>query len=155
MIRLCKVSDDAFRVLLYAANVEDERLVTVEETAALYGMSRAQVKVVVRLLIRAGYLQGVRGRTSGFRLALAPEQINLGAVLRATASDFGRSQHLLQGNASRLPRLIDEALAALVAVFDRHTLADILAGPRHGTTEPPPPVPQPGPLVPPPSAIGA
>ena len=154
-MRLTKFSDYALRVLLFAASVEDRRLVTIEETAAVYGISRAHLKKVVGLLIREGYLSGMRGRTGGFRLAMPPERINLGALLRVTEPDFGLVECFLADNACRitrqcrLPRLLNEALAAMLAVFDAHTLADILVDPRHYASEPLLPLPLRGPYLPP------
>jgi Rrf2 family transcriptional regulator, nitric oxide-sensitive transcriptional repressor len=154
-MRLTKFSDYALRVLIFAASVDAERLVTIEQTAALYGISRAHLKKVVRLLIRDGYLEGLRGRTGGFRLALPPERINLGAVLRSTEPDFSMVECFSTENACRitrqcrLPVLINEALVALVTVFDTHTLADILVDQRHFASVPTLPLPQRGPHLPP------
>jgi Rrf2 family transcriptional regulator, nitric oxide-sensitive transcriptional repressor len=153
-MRLTKFSDYALRVLLYAASCDRRRLVTIEDTATLYGISRAHLKKVVRLLIREGYLEGMRGRTGGFRLALPPERINLGAVLRSTEPDFEMVECFSAENACRLsrqcrlPRLINEGLVAMIAVFDAHTLADILVEPRHFATEPLLPWPRRGPSLP-------
>ena len=159
-MRLTKFSDYALRVLLFAASVEDGRLVTIEETAALYGISRAHLKKVVRLLIHEGYLEGLRGRTGGFRLARPPERINLGAVLRVTEPDFGMVECFLPENACRitrccrLPRLINAALAALISTFDAHSLADILVENQHFGIEPSLPLPLRGPHLPPLPAAG-
>jgi Rrf2 family transcriptional regulator, nitric oxide-sensitive transcriptional repressor len=160
-MRLTKFSDYALRVLLFAASVDDRRLVTIEETAAVYGISRAHLKKVVRLLIQEGYLQGMRGRTGGFRLGMPPARINLGALVRLTEPDFGLVECFQPDNACRitrqcrLPRLLNEALAAMLAVFDAHTLADILVDPRHFASEPVLPLPERGPFVPPAPEGGA
>ncbi len=154
-MRLTKFSDYALRVLLFAASVDDGRLVTIEETAALYDISRAHLKKVVRLLIHEGYLEGLRGRTGGFRLGRPPAEINLGALLRLTEPDFGMVECFLPENnclitrQCRLPVLINEALAALISVFDAHTLADILVDQRHFGGVPTLPLPQRGPHLPP------
>lgn len=129
-MRLTKFSDYAFRVLLIAASRPGERT-TIEETAELYGISAAHLKKVVLLLSREGYLEGVRGRTGGFSLAMPPEDINLGAVLRLTEPDFGMVECFLSGNTCpitrvcALPGVINTALQAFVDTFDQYTLADI------------------------------
>jgi DNA-binding IscR family transcriptional regulator len=58
--------------------------------------------------------------------------IGLGDVIRQTENDFalvecfaGGSRCHIQGTC-RLPPILDEALAAMFAVLDRHTLADLL-----------------------------
>lgn len=129
-MRLTKFSDYAFRVLLIAASRPGERT-TIEETAELYGISAAHLKKVVLLLSREGYLEGVRGRSGGFSLAMPAEQINLGAVLRLTEPDFGMVECFLSGNSCpitrvcALPAVINSALQAFVEKFDQYTLADI------------------------------
>lgn len=135
-MRLTKFSDYAFRVLLIAANRPEERT-TIEETAELYGISAAHLKKVVLLLSRTGYLEGLRGRAGGFRLAKPAEEINLGAVLRLTEPDFGMVECFLPENACpitrvcALPKVINTALQAFVTTFDQYTLADIQLNDAH------------------------
>ena len=71
-MRLTTFSDYALRVLMYAATA-GERLITIEETAKTYDVSRAHLMKVVNILTRTGYLKGVRGRSGGFTLAKPPE----------------------------------------------------------------------------------
>jgi Rrf2 family nitric oxide-sensitive transcriptional repressor len=134
-MRLTTFSDYALRVLLYAAAAGD-RLVTIEETASTYGISRAHLMKVVNILTRTGFVRGVRGRAGGFALAKPPEAINLGAVVRATEPDFGLVECFLTGNQCvvsrrcRLPAVLNEALDAFVGTLDRYTLADVLLRPQ-------------------------
>ena len=130
-MRLTTFSDYALRVLMYAAAAGD-RLVTVEETARAYGVSRAHLMKVVNALTRSGYIHGVRGRSGGFTLAREPECINLGEVVRATESDFTlvecfapRSQCVIT-SCCRLPQVLNEALNAFIGTLDRYTLADLM-----------------------------
>lgn len=130
-MRLTTFSDYAFRVLMYAGQVGD-RLITIEETAKVYGVSRAHLMKVVNILTKTGYLKGVRGRAGGFTLARPAEKINLGAVIRATEPDFALVECFATGNqcaitgVCRLPNVLNEALGAFVTTLDRYTLADIL-----------------------------
>ncbi|MGM0583656.1 MAG: RrF2 family transcriptional regulator [Pseudomonadota bacterium] len=133
-MQLTKFSDYALRVLMFAAAAGD-RLVTIDETARIYGISRAHLMKVVTALTRAGYLESVRGRSGGFRLARPPEEIPLGEVLRLTEPDFALvecfkdSSRCVVAPCCRLPGVIDEALTAFLAVFDRCTLADVALRP--------------------------
>lgn len=148
-MRLTTLSDYALRVLMYAATVRD-RLITIEETAKVYDVSRAHLMKVVNILTRAGYLKGVRGRSGGFALAMSPEKINLGAVVRTTEPDFALVECFATGSQCiltrkcRLPNVLNEALASFVGTLDRYTLADIVlserdfgAPPRAGETRGP------------------
>ena len=130
-MRLTKFTDYALRVLIYAASLEGKRLTTVEETAKFFDISRAHLKKVVLLLTQNGYLEGVRGRSGGFRLALPADQINLGALIRVTEPDFGMVECFLPENtcritqACRLPMVLNKALDNFVTTFDAYTLADV------------------------------
>lgn len=130
-MRLTKFSDYALRVLIYAASTPG-RLATIEETANAYAISRAHLKKVVTILIKAGFLKGVRGRTGGYTLALPPDAINLGAVLRATEPDFAIVECFASGgrcriaHCCRLAGIADSATSAFLGEFDRHTLADVI-----------------------------
>lgn len=86
-MRLTNFSDYALRVLMYAA-AQGDRLITIEETADVCGISRAHLMKVANQLTRAGYLKAVRGRSGGLALAKRPNRIKLGDVLRATEPDF-------------------------------------------------------------------
>jgi len=130
-MRLTTFSDYALRVLMYAA-AAGERLITIEETAKTYNVSRAHLMKVVNILTRAGYLKGIRGRAGGFTLAKPPEAINLGAVVRATEPDFALVECFSTGSQCiisrrcQLPGVLNEALNAFISTFDRYTLADIM-----------------------------
>jgi Rrf2 family nitric oxide-sensitive transcriptional repressor len=134
-VRLTTFSDYALRVLMYAAGAGD-RLITIEETATTYNVSRAHLMKVVNILTRKGYIKGVRGRSGGFTLAKRPQDINLGEVIRATEPDFSLVECFATGNecvitnSCRLPQILNEALRSFVATLDRYTLADIVLAKR-------------------------
>lgn len=129
-MRLTTFSDYALRVLMYAAAAGD-RLITIEETAKTYNISRAHLMKVVNILTRTGYIKGVRGRSGGFTLAKAPQDINLGAVMRATEPDFALVECFATDNRCiitkrcHLPNVLNEALSAFIGTLDRYTLADL------------------------------
>jgi Rrf2 family nitric oxide-sensitive transcriptional repressor len=134
-MRLTDFSDYALRVLMYAA-VRRDQLITIEETAKVYGISRAHLRKVANHLTRAGYLTAVRGRSGGLKLAKRPDKIRLGDVMRATEPDFALvecfmsdSQCLLTSHC-RLRGALKEALAAFVQTLDRYTLADLMLSPK-------------------------
>ncbi len=130
-MRLTTFSDYALRVLMYAAAAGD-RLITIEETAKAYNISRTHLMKVVNVLTRTGYIKGVRGRSGGFTLAKSAEAINLGAVVRATEPDFALVECFASGSRCiitqrcRLPEILNEALDAFVRTLDGYTLADIV-----------------------------
>ena len=133
-MRLTDFSDYSLRLLMYAA-ARTDRLITIEETAQLYGISRAHLMKVANQLTRSGFLKAVRGRSGGLTLAMRPEQIGLGDVLRATEPDFELVECLRSDNnclitpSCRLRGVLMEALTAFASTLDRHTLADLLLKP--------------------------
>ena len=156
-MRLTTFSDYSLRVLMYAASA-DGRLITIDETAKAYGISRAHLMKVVQTLVHTGFLRGVRGRSGGFTLARPPEEINLGAVVRATEPDFALVECFSTGNqciitnCCRLPNVLNEALRSFVETLDRYTLADIMLRPRDFSLPPPGERPLRGPDFSPPHA---
>ncbi len=150
ILRLTAFFDYALRTLMYAC-ASGDRLVTIEETAEFYGLSRGHLMKIVNRLTRTGYLRGVRGRTGGFALARPSQDINLGALARATEPDFalvecfGSDNGCVITGTCRLPSVLNEALASFIATLDRYTLADIMpgehdffgAGPPHGAVRGP------------------
>jgi Rrf2 family nitric oxide-sensitive transcriptional repressor len=134
-MQLTKFSDYALRVLMFA-HAAGDRLVTIEEMAASYRISRAHLMKVVNALTRTGYLTAVRGRSGGLRLAKPAAKIILGDVVRATEPDFALVECFSTGNqcvitgCCRLPRVFNEALDAFLGVLDRHTLESIALRPK-------------------------
>ncbi|WP_019198790.1 Rrf2 family transcriptional regulator [Afipia birgiae] len=134
-MRLTHFSDYALRVLMYAA-MRGENLITIEETAGLYGISRAHLMKVANQLTRAGYLKAIRGRSGGLALAKRPDSIRLGDVLRATEPDFALVECFTADNRClitprcRLRGALHEALAAFVGTLDGYTLADLILSPK-------------------------
>lgn len=130
-MRLTTFSDYALRVLMYAGAAGD-RLITIEETARTYNISRAHLMKVVNILTRGGYLKGVRGRSGGFTLARSPDTINIGDVIRTTEPDFAMVECFATGNqcivtgCCKLPAILNEALNNFIATLDRYTLAQLL-----------------------------
>lgn len=134
-MHLSKFSDYSLRVLLLAGS-RPEHFFTISETAEISGISQAHLKKVVRLLANKGYVLAVRGHGGGFRLGRPAHEISLGALLRDTEPDFAlvecyrSGKSCLVSGCCRLPRVLDQALAAFLEVMDRHSLRDILLSPR-------------------------
>lgn len=133
-MRLTNFSDYALRLLMYAG-AHEGRLITIEEAARAYGISRTHLMKVANMLTRAGYLRAVRGRTGGLMLARKPAAIRLGDVVRATEPDFVLAECFSPTGACvikplcRLPRILGEALQAFSATLDKYTLDDLMLCP--------------------------
>ncbi|MDD5296378.1 MAG: Rrf2 family transcriptional regulator [Rhodocyclaceae bacterium] len=132
-MRLSSFSDYSLRVLAYLG-VNADRLVTIAEVAQAYAISENHLMKVVHHLGRAGYLETVRGKGGGIRLAKAPEDIVIGEVVRQTESDlalvecFGNECCRI-ASVCRLKSILQESLEAMFLVLDGYTLADVLDTP--------------------------
>ncbi len=131
-MRLTTFSDYAFRVLIYLGSAP-QGLATIADIAAAYGISENHLMKVVHHLSRLGYLETVRGKGGGMRLARAPEAIKVGEVLRATEDGFELVECMGEAEsdcriarACMLKGVLEEATAAFLQALDRYTLADLL-----------------------------
>lgn len=132
-MRITAFTDYSLRVLMYAG-ANDSSIVTIDQIAASYGISRHHLMKVVSRLGQLGYLSTARGRGGGLTLALPPEQINLGRLVRQTEDDLalvecfeGRDGCCAIAPACVLRSVLGQALDAFLAVLDGYTLADLLA----------------------------
>jgi Rrf2 family nitric oxide-sensitive transcriptional repressor len=133
-MRLTLLTDYALRLLMHVAQ-QGERLCTIAEVATRYGISEAHLTKVTHRLALGGWIETVRGKGGGMRLARPPREIGLGEVMREMESDFALVECfgadggcVLQGRC-RLAGVLDAALAEFHRHLDRHTLADLLPPP--------------------------
>lgn len=143
-MRLTNFSDYALRMLMYAASAGD-RLITIEETARTFGVSKTHLNKVANTLTRSGYLKAVRGRSGGLALGLRPEMIRIGDVIRLTEPDFAVVECFATGNqcvltrSCKLSSMFGEAMASFQSILDRYTLADVTLMPQDFLGRPSPP----------------
>ncbi|MCM8729790.1 RrF2 family transcriptional regulator [Hephaestia sp. GCM10023244] len=130
-MRLTTFSDYALRLLMFAAS-NDGRLITIEETARRFAVSRGHLMKVANELTRAGFLKAVRGRSGGLMLGKPPETMKLSEVLAAVEPDFTLAECFGAGNQCiltphcRLRRALDEALGAFIGALEQYTIADLV-----------------------------
>lgn len=136
-MQLTAYSDYALRVLMYLAHLarDEERLASIDEIARAYEISRNHVMKVVHHLASAGYVETVRGRGGGMRLAVSAHAIHVGAVCRTTESFAlapcslpGRQRCVIAASCT-LRHVLDEALARFFEALDTWTIADLVAQP--------------------------
>lgn len=130
-MRLTFYSDYSLRLLMYCA-VRRGELVTIQEVADAYGISKNHLMKIAFELGRKGFVETVRGRGGGLRLARAPEKIGLGEVVRQVEEDFtlvecfdSKTNKCVITAPCRLRGVLSRALKAYLAVLDDFTLADL------------------------------
>jgi len=130
-MRLTTYSDYSLRLLMYCA-LRPDRLVTIQDVATAYRISKNHLMKVAFELGRKGYLETVRGRGGGLRLARPAEKISLGEVVRDVEDDFSlvecfasHTNACVITGPCRLRGALSRALKAYMAVLDEYSLADL------------------------------
>ena len=130
-MRLAAMTDYALRVLMYVAQ-RPQRLCTIAEIARAYGLSEAHLMKITHQLGLQGWIETVRGKGGGMRLAHEPVRINVGAVVRSIEPDFSLVECLAAGNrcaitgSCRLTGVLQGALENFLSHLDDFSLADLL-----------------------------
>jgi len=135
-MRMTLHSDYSLRVLL-ALGVAEGRRGTIGAIAAQYGISRNHLMKVCHRLQQLGYIETVRGKNGGLRLARDPATIRIGDVVRDMEPDlelvecFSDTNRCVITRACRLQHVLADGLKDFIDSLNRNTLADLLdVGPR-------------------------
>jgi Rrf2 family nitric oxide-sensitive transcriptional repressor len=136
-MHLTVYTDYALRMLMYLA-LKDDGLATIEEIAQSYGISKNHLMKVAHQLGLAGYIETVRGRRGGLRLAKPAKAIRLGDVVRHTEPDMAIVMCFEPTNADCavlpycvLRKALEVARDAFLEALDNYTLSDLVK-PRAG-----------------------
>jgi Rrf2 family nitric oxide-sensitive transcriptional repressor len=129
---MTRFADYSVRVLLFLT-VRNDRLISIQEIADAYDISKNHLMKVVQMLAELGVVQTIRGRDGGIRLAKRPEQISIGYVVRRTECDFElvecfnkRENKCCVEPACMLKPALVKAQSAFLKELDQYTLADFL-----------------------------
>lgn len=131
-MRLTVFTDYALRVLLVLSSRRDA-LVTIAEVSSDFGISEAHLMKVAHTLGRTGWVETVRGRHGGMRLAVDPATLTLRHVVEtlepdfALAECFGESNRCLLTGACGIERALSKAMNAFLEELGRHTIAEVAA----------------------------
>lgn len=132
-MRLNTQTDYALRLLMHLA-VNPGMLVTIAKVSEHYGISKNHLMKIAQTLGQLGYIETVRGRAGGLRLAYPAAQINVGDVVRHMEGDFalvecfsGRDGKCQIKGACRLTSVLRQAIDAFIEVLDKHTIENLIA----------------------------
>ena len=131
-MQLTQYTDFAMRTLIALGLNPGEKL-TVNEISKSYGISRNHLVKVVARLADLGYIETLRGKGGGMRLAMAPAAIRIGQLVRAMEAELGVVECLQADGGGcviaptcRLKSLLRTATEQFIRSLDEHTMEDVL-----------------------------
>lgn len=135
-MKLKSYTDYALRVLMHLA-AHPDRLASIGEIARTYRISHNHLMKVVHDLRKEGFLDAVRGRSGGIRLARPAAEISVGDVVRHTEGTFDLvdCESCVIARACSLTGALHDARRAFMAVLDGYSLADLVADRQRGLRE--------------------
>ena len=74
----------ALRVLIDLAEHQTEGYIPLKEVAQRQEISEKYLESIIKLLVKANLLSGLRGKGGGYKLTKSPELYTVGSVLRLT-----------------------------------------------------------------------
>lgn len=74
----------ALRVMIDLAEHPTEGFIPLREIAQRQEISEKYLEIILKLLVRAQLVVGLRGKGGGYRLNRSPEQYTVGEILRCT-----------------------------------------------------------------------
>lgn len=130
-MHLTRHADYTMRLLIHLA-IQPDGAATIREISGRYGISRNHLMKVANHATQAGFVNGVRGRAGGLRLAKTPVELNIGQILRSIEDWSLVECFESASNECRITRgcglkpILKEATEAFLAVLDRYTLEDVV-----------------------------
>jgi Rrf2 family nitric oxide-sensitive transcriptional repressor len=131
-MKLTRFSDIGLRVLMYLAKETRTPPVTVSEVSQQFDVPHNHLVKVVGTMAKMGWIDAVRGRNGGIRLAIPAESLRIGSVLRVLEGDAEAID--CEGIGCRLSRecrlrnVLQIGIEAFYGAMDQYTLADIVEG---------------------------
>lgn len=131
-MRLTTFTDYTIRVLIFMG-IHPGQITTVGELALRYDISRNHLTKVIHYMGQQGYIETLRGKGGGIKLAMSPEQINIGTLVRDTEKNTALAEcfngddcHCRILPACRLTGILHEAQESFYRVLDHYTVADLI-----------------------------
>ncbi|WP_019223807.1 iron-responsive transcriptional regulator RirA [Bartonella rattaustraliani] len=131
-MRLTKQTNYALRMLMYCADNQGS-LSRVPEIAKAYAVSELFLFKILQPLVEAGFIQTVRGRNGGVKLAKPAAEISVADVVKVTEDNFYMAEcfdtvvevHCPLIDFCSLNTALQKALNAFFDVLSTVSLADL------------------------------
>ncbi len=123
----------ALRVMVDLAQCRQEGYMPLKEIAQRQEISEKYLESILKSLVQARLLVGVRGKGGGYHLTRKPEEYTVGSILRLTEGDLAPVACLCSG-AAPCPRqeqcatlpMWQKLNGMIQTFFDSVTLADLM-----------------------------
>ena len=123
----------ALRMLIDLAEHENEGFIPLKDISERQNVSKKYLEQIIPVLNREGILRRTRGPQGGYKLAVTPDRLTVGAILRATEGSLSPVDCVDQDEAVCVRRVdcptfpIWRGLAKVINEYlDHITLQDIL-----------------------------
>lgn len=93
----------ALRVMLELCDHPKEKFVPLNEIAENQGISLKYLETITALLVKAEFLEGLRGKRGGYRLLRSPQEYSVGEILKLTEGSLAPVNCLAE-NSQECPR---------------------------------------------------
>ena len=108
----------ALRVMIDLAEHQADGFVPLKVIAQRQEISEKYLESIIKLLVKAKLLNGLRGKGGGYKLTKAPEQYTVGSILRLTEDSLAPVSCLEQG-ADACPRAAEFRTLSLWQGLDK------------------------------------
>ncbi|MGH1349551.1 MAG: iron-responsive transcriptional regulator RirA [Methyloligellaceae bacterium] len=133
-MRLTRQTSYTVRILMYCA-ANSEEFSKVSAISSVYNIPEPYLFKILKPLVNAGYVETVRGRNGGIRLARPKSEIILGDVIKLSEENFILAECFESGETDcplvsdcKLNRALNNALDAFFEVLNSYTIEDLSAG---------------------------
>lgn len=128
-MQLTRHTDFSLRVLIYLSLNKSEELITINEISEHFEILKNHLTKVVNHLAQKGYIETIRGKNGGLRLAKKPAEIKLGDVVQSMEMNFDVvdcSKPLCPLiNNCKLKRILNEAKHSFLKTLNNYTVEDL------------------------------
>lgn len=125
-MRISAKGEYAIKAVLDLSLHRDRELIPIQEIAARESIPQRYLEQVLLALKRSGLLTSRRGSSGGYHLTKPPEEITVGAVLRAVEGEHAPFEVLgRRGHGYDLAELWTEIAEAVSRVVDGLTFGDL------------------------------
>ena len=123
----------ALRVMIDLAEHQAEGFIPLKVIAERQEISEKYLESIIKLLVKAKLLNGVRGKGGGYKLTKSPEQYTIGSILRLTEDSLAPVS-CLESGANACPRAAEcrtlplwQGLNKVISDYlDNITVADLM-----------------------------